>query len=201
MQYAYSNWSSLFLLPLGILALKCSHNGWSNGANLWWPFVLWPANRKWILFWHVPWGRVGFVFFFLGSRGWQSQQSFCHLLVSGTKSSTDCFVLCNVSHPKATALELNQKLQVKARMIHFLRVYFRGVSSNDFSALETLCKKIMKEKQVFERLEVKKETLLEMFKVRCSRRLFLASCSYSSNICNLATGRSIKLTFQGDMFL
>ncbi|XP_009571375.1 PREDICTED: threonine--tRNA ligase, cytoplasmic [Fulmarus glacialis] len=39
-----------------------------------------------------------------------------------------------------------------------------GVSSNDFSALETLCKKIMKEKQVFERLEVKKETLLEMFK-------------------------------------
>uniref|UniRef100_A0A8C3LTE0 threonine--tRNA ligase n=1 Tax=Chrysolophus pictus TaxID=9089 RepID=A0A8C3LTE0_CHRPC len=39
-----------------------------------------------------------------------------------------------------------------------------GVSSNDFSALETLCKKIMKEKQPFERLEVKKETLLEMFK-------------------------------------
>uniref|UniRef100_A0A8C8BSL2 threonine--tRNA ligase n=1 Tax=Otus sunia TaxID=257818 RepID=A0A8C8BSL2_9STRI len=35
---------------------------------------------------------------------------------------------------------------------------------NDFSALETLCKKIMKEKQAFERLEVKKETLLEMFK-------------------------------------
>uniref|UniRef100_A0A8V5H014 threonine--tRNA ligase n=1 Tax=Melopsittacus undulatus TaxID=13146 RepID=A0A8V5H014_MELUD len=39
-----------------------------------------------------------------------------------------------------------------------------GVSSNDFSVLETLCKKIMKEKQAFERLEVKKETLLEMFK-------------------------------------
>uniref|UniRef100_A0A803XVZ9 threonine--tRNA ligase n=1 Tax=Meleagris gallopavo TaxID=9103 RepID=A0A803XVZ9_MELGA len=39
-----------------------------------------------------------------------------------------------------------------------------GVSSNDFSALEALCKKIMKEKQPFERLEVKKETLLEMFK-------------------------------------
>ncbi|NXV23575.1 SYTC protein, partial [Cepphus grylle] len=39
-----------------------------------------------------------------------------------------------------------------------------GVSSNDFSALEALCKKIMKEKQAFERLEVKKETLLEMFK-------------------------------------
>uniref|UniRef100_A0A8C0ENW3 threonine--tRNA ligase n=1 Tax=Bubo bubo TaxID=30461 RepID=A0A8C0ENW3_BUBBB len=41
---------------------------------------------------------------------------------------------------------------------------YLGVSSNDFSALETLCKKIMKEKQAFERLEVKKETLLEMFK-------------------------------------
>lgn len=57
-------------------------------------------------------------------------------------------------------------------------IYFRGVSSNDFSALETLCKKIMKEKQAFERLEVKKETLLEMFKVGCFRRLFLASCTY-----------------------
>ncbi|XP_006875438.1 PREDICTED: threonine--tRNA ligase, cytoplasmic-like isoform X2 [Chrysochloris asiatica] len=39
-----------------------------------------------------------------------------------------------------------------------------GVSSNDFSSLETLCKKIIKEKQAFERLEVTKETLLEMFK-------------------------------------
>lgn len=43
--------------------------------------------------------------------------------------------------------------------------FFRGVSSNDFSSLEALCKKIIKEKQAFERLEVKKETLLEMFKV------------------------------------
>uniref|UniRef100_A0A8C6UWE0 threonine--tRNA ligase n=1 Tax=Neogobius melanostomus TaxID=47308 RepID=A0A8C6UWE0_9GOBI len=39
-----------------------------------------------------------------------------------------------------------------------------GVSSNDFPGLENLCKKIMKEKQPFERLEIKKETLLEMFK-------------------------------------
>uniref|UniRef100_A0A2K5VHX5 threonine--tRNA ligase n=1 Tax=Macaca fascicularis TaxID=9541 RepID=A0A2K5VHX5_MACFA len=39
-----------------------------------------------------------------------------------------------------------------------------GVSSNDFSSLESLCKKIIKEKQAFERLEVKKETLLAMFK-------------------------------------
>lgn len=41
----------------------------------------------------------------------------------------------------------------------------RGVSSNDFPGLENLCKKIIKEKQPFERLEIKKETLLEMFKV------------------------------------
>uniref|UniRef100_A0A8C5HLB6 threonine--tRNA ligase n=1 Tax=Gouania willdenowi TaxID=441366 RepID=A0A8C5HLB6_GOUWI len=39
-----------------------------------------------------------------------------------------------------------------------------GVSSNDFPGLENLCKKIIKEKQPFERLEIKKETLLEMFK-------------------------------------
>ncbi|XP_069780410.1 threonine--tRNA ligase 1, cytoplasmic isoform X3 [Narcine bancroftii] len=39
-----------------------------------------------------------------------------------------------------------------------------GVSSNDFPAIDGLCKRIMKDKQPFERLEVKKETLLEMFK-------------------------------------
>uniref|UniRef100_A0A4W3KKC5 threonine--tRNA ligase n=1 Tax=Callorhinchus milii TaxID=7868 RepID=A0A4W3KKC5_CALMI len=39
-----------------------------------------------------------------------------------------------------------------------------GVSSNDFQALETLCKRVMKDKQPFERLEITKETLLEMFK-------------------------------------
>uniref|UniRef100_A0A8B9KKG7 threonine--tRNA ligase n=1 Tax=Astyanax mexicanus TaxID=7994 RepID=A0A8B9KKG7_ASTMX len=43
-----------------------------------------------------------------------------------------------------------------------------GVSSNDFPCLENLCKKIIKEKQPFERLEIKKETLLEMFKVGAS---------------------------------
>ncbi len=44
-------------------------------------------------------------------------------------------------------------------------VLHRGVSSNDFPCLENLCKKIIKDKQPFERLEIKKETLLEMFKV------------------------------------
>ncbi|XP_053318715.1 threonine--tRNA ligase 2, cytoplasmic-like [Spea bombifrons] len=40
----------------------------------------------------------------------------------------------------------------------------RGVSSNEFPALENICKSIIKEKQPFERLEVRKELLLEMFK-------------------------------------
>ncbi|XP_041375523.1 threonine--tRNA ligase 1, cytoplasmic-like isoform X2 [Gigantopelta aegis] len=39
----------------------------------------------------------------------------------------------------------------------------RQVSSNDFPSLETLCKGIVKEKQPFERLEMKKEDLLKMF--------------------------------------
>jgi threonyl-tRNA synthetase len=40
------------------------------------------------------------------------------------------------------------------------------VTQNDYPALETLAKNIMKEKQPFERLVVSKENLLEMFKVR-----------------------------------
>ena len=41
----------------------------------------------------------------------------------------------------------------------------RQVSSNDFSSLETIVKKIVKEKQQFVRLEMKKEDLLKMFEV------------------------------------
>ncbi|XP_045651327.1 threonine--tRNA ligase 2, cytoplasmic [Ursus americanus] len=40
----------------------------------------------------------------------------------------------------------------------------RAVSSTELSALENICKTIVKEKQPFERLEVSKEVLLEMFK-------------------------------------
>lgn len=39
------------------------------------------------------------------------------------------------------------------------------VSSNDFPQLEALCKSIIKDSQPFVRLEMKKEDLLEMFKV------------------------------------
>uniref|UniRef100_A0A8D2L0V3 threonine--tRNA ligase n=1 Tax=Varanus komodoensis TaxID=61221 RepID=A0A8D2L0V3_VARKO len=41
----------------------------------------------------------------------------------------------------------------------------RGVSSTEFPALENICKNIIKEKQTFERLEIRKEILLDMFKV------------------------------------
>lgn len=40
----------------------------------------------------------------------------------------------------------------------------RQVSPNDFKYLDTIIKGIQKEKQPFERLEIKKEDLLEMFK-------------------------------------
>ncbi|XP_067390642.1 threonine--tRNA ligase 2, cytoplasmic [Emydura macquarii macquarii] len=40
----------------------------------------------------------------------------------------------------------------------------RGVSSTEFPTLENVCKNIIKEKQPFERLEVSKEILLDMFK-------------------------------------
>uniref|UniRef100_A0A4W4E5V5 threonine--tRNA ligase n=1 Tax=Electrophorus electricus TaxID=8005 RepID=A0A4W4E5V5_ELEEL len=40
----------------------------------------------------------------------------------------------------------------------------RGVSSGEFGDLEAICKNIMKDKQPFERLEISKQTLLEMFK-------------------------------------
>uniref|UniRef100_A0A4W4E631 threonine--tRNA ligase n=1 Tax=Electrophorus electricus TaxID=8005 RepID=A0A4W4E631_ELEEL len=39
-----------------------------------------------------------------------------------------------------------------------------GVSSGEFGDLEAICKNIMKDKQPFERLEISKQTLLEMFK-------------------------------------
>ncbi|XP_072348725.1 threonine--tRNA ligase 1, cytoplasmic-like isoform X2 [Scyliorhinus torazame] len=40
----------------------------------------------------------------------------------------------------------------------------RGVSSDQFPFLENICKSIIKDRQPFERLEVSKQTLLEMFK-------------------------------------
>uniref|UniRef100_A0A8D0CJM3 threonine--tRNA ligase n=1 Tax=Scleropages formosus TaxID=113540 RepID=A0A8D0CJM3_SCLFO len=43
-------------------------------------------------------------------------------------------------------------------------MFLEGVSSTEFGALEGICRSVVKEKQPFERLEVSKETLLQMFK-------------------------------------
>ena len=43
-------------------------------------------------------------------------------------------------------------------------VFFSQVTDGDFKVMEDLIKKIVKEKQPFERLEMKKSDLLEMFK-------------------------------------
>lgn len=105
----------LFLLPLGILALKCSYNGRSYGTNLWWLFVLWTTNRKWILLWHVPWGRVGFVCFFIRSGAVAITAIF--LLPSCSQNKVALFL---VVHPIHKLVHCNRikKLEVKARMIH-----------------------------------------------------------------------------------
>lgn len=63
----------------------------------------------------------------------------------------------------------------------------RGVSSNDFPCLENLCKKIIKEKQPFERLEIKKETLLEMFKVSEN-----TNTKTNYNVENCVSNRTLK---------
>lgn len=48
------------------------------------------------------------------------------------------------------------------------------VSNHDFPVIENVVKSILKDKQPFERLEVKKETLLEMFKVSVLLQLNLS---------------------------
>lgn len=50
----------------------------------------------------------------------------------------------------------------------------RSVTPHDFPQLETLVKKIVNEKQPFERLEMKKEDLLKMFEV-CWLFVFVAA--------------------------
>jgi threonyl-tRNA synthetase len=43
--------------------------------------------------------------------------------------------------------------------------FSRQVSTSDYAHVETVMKKVIKEKQPFERLEMKKEDLLKMFEV------------------------------------
>ena len=59
--------------------------------------------------------------------------------------------------------------EVILQLMYFLYfLSYRQVSPYDFEKLDTLMKKVTKEKQPFERLEMKKEDLLEMFKVNRS---------------------------------
>lgn len=59
-----------------------------------------------------------------------------------------------------------KKWEYQNNYISFACVFlFRSVSSTEFPLLENRCKNIIREKQAFERLEVKKEILLDMFKV------------------------------------
>lgn len=57
-------------------------------------------------------------------------------------------------------------------------LYSAAVSSNDFDSIEDKVKGIVKEKQPFERLEMKKEDLLKMFEVWSN--LYLLSHDRSS---------------------
>jgi threonyl-tRNA synthetase len=51
--------------------------------------------------------------------------------------------------------------------------YYFKVSNLDFPVVENIMKSIVKDKQNFERLELRKEDLLEMFKVNCKVRKYL----------------------------
>lgn len=61
--------------------------------------------------------------------------------------------------------------------------FSRGVSSTEFGDLEVLCKGVVKEKQPFERLEISKETLLKMFKVRRRERESTLSICFQISAC------------------
>ena len=51
--------------------------------------------------------------------------------------------------------------------------YYFKVSNLDYPIVENIMKSIVKEKQNFERLELRKEDLLEMFKVNYKARRYL----------------------------
>jgi len=78
-------------------------------------------------------------------------------------------------------------LWIASQPAHFLINREETISEKDFPTLEKLCKNIVKENQEFERLEMSKEELLEMFKVllfffcffffiRASTRSFFSFC-------------------------
>lgn len=63
-----------------------------------------------------------------------------------------------------TACTIPQKHE-SSRNVYKVDFSIRQVSPHDYDKLDTLMKQFVKEKQPFERLVMKKEDLLEMFKV------------------------------------
>lgn len=146
--------SSLFNTQ-GVLALQCSHSWWGDGTFLWGMFVLWSSNREWFLLRHVP--------------GWAKVSSYL-LILYFLLYFHQCMVIFSF---KCDTIEIDRRCLGSGYKLCecFLGMLLnsRGVSSTEFGDLETLCKTVVKEKQPFERLEVTKETLLKMFKVRSNR--------------------------------
>lgn len=68
---------------------------------------------------------------------------------------------------------------------YYYDMYMEGeqASPNDFGHLETLFKSIVKEKQPFIRLEMKKEDLLEMFKVHIHMTVMRLSMWHMTVMC------------------
>lgn len=152
------------------------------------------------VFWHCssPKGHYPFV------RAWQrllvSQSQRITLVNKTSGTMAKCLVMSMVPSRNTGRLHLalktvcilmydfvRQPLFLDAMFLLYLSfdVLDRGVSSNDFPCLENLCKKIIKEKQPFERLEIKKETLLEMFKVSENTKT-------NYNVENCVSNRTLK---------
>lgn len=66
--------------------------------------------------------------------------------------------MCQLLEHRVCQGSVRPRLRVRALLS-------RAVSSSDLPALEDMCKEIIKERQPFERLEVSKDVLLDMFKV------------------------------------
>lgn len=60
----------------------------------------------------------------------------------------------------------------KVTVVMIVCFYYFKVSNLDFPVVENIMKSIVKEKQNFERLELRKEDLLEMFKVNYKVRRY-----------------------------
>jgi threonyl-tRNA synthetase len=62
---------------------------------------------------------------------------------------------------------------LKVIIVMIVCFYYFKVSNLDYPVVENIMKSIVKEKQNFERLELRKEDLLDMFKVNYKARRYL----------------------------